>query len=1439
MPSWKKVIVSGSNASLLSLTTSGNNSTTNLITAQQSNANTFITADASGDQYIGGFRAINNLDDDLSIFSHGDNRSTTRYGINMSGFGEIFAQNMTNGLVIGVGTAHRPIIFGSNGREVLRIQGGPPDGPEIISGSAVSTGSFGHLLVNGSTVGSSPNATDGSQTTISGSSTSTGSFGHVMQDGKGLPPQFTTGSSIFIGENAGASDDGSDNRNIGIGKNALDAATTGHLNIAIGDDALTDVTTGNHNVAIGFESQKDTTGGNNTSVGYNSLEFNTSGNNNVAIGYAAAGGFTYSGADNIAIGFSALGGNDVSGDFNIAIGKQALNSNTTADDNLAIGDFALNSVGTDANSSRNLAIGSEALRYVVYTAGSSGFNNTALGWNAGKRFGDNAGNLTSASYGVYIGHTTYPLENNSYNEILIGSQVRGKGSNTATIGDGNITDIYLSQDQGATVHTGNVSGSSTSTGSFGKLLGDGSDLTGVTSDVVDDTSPQLGGNLDLNSNDITGTGNIDITGNITAQNFIVSSSVTSITYQSLSGSTIFGDTEDDTHQFTGSLLVTGSNIEMHSDADTKLRIRRNQHSTSALELSYRGSTGPLIHSVGKELDISTDTSGISLLPSSGIISINDNSTQTVKPGALSIQKISGINYLAIASGAGSSAEGDIFLITGSNGNVGIANKDPQEKLDVTGNIQASGNISGSSTSTGSFGKLEVGGQIRLIEGSDSFIKGGDLGIGTNTPVARLEIEDDGTSNAMLLKLTQDDTNVYGMVIGNDSFSTSDTDGGQHILSNDGNYIVRNLGTGASARFGAGISFSNYNYLQITGSIAEFTTTKISGSSTSTGSFGHLLVNGSAVGGSSPDATDGSQSVISGSSTSTGSFGRVETVGDLIVAFPGGSATGFQVDTSVERHTELKLNNRTIFVNDDIIAIGEDTAQNDIAHQKGGGAGGRASVYIGNEAGENVDNSGGGAANNTFIGDKAGQDVTSGTANTFVGAGAGSSVTTGNNNVIIGRSSNGETDIDSNIIIGQSAGKKVGANGTNADHNIIFGNGTVSQKGGNVDHNILMGYRTSKELGDAQGSYNVHLGYEAASNVVTASYNVAIGYQAMEDAGGASSGGNHVTKNVAIGYRPLVKIDKTAQHNIAIGVEAASNNTSGSNNIVMGYRAAYFNSGDLGENNIFMGTSTGNAIDGGELNVCLGKNAGAALTTANDNILIGQGAGFEQTTGNHIIALGKNAGRGSGVTADTNASSIFIGQAAYSGESGATNETVIGTSAIGKGSNTVVLGDDNVTDIYLSEDSGATVHGGLFSGSFYQEFLHNFQDDLDTTGHFVPWVGNAESTGNNNANTAYMSPYDMTLQRIIIRPETLSSTDTFNVIIVKQDDGDTTNDTVATATSAGNHADNTAIVINQSDFNATPSVGALDKVSIKILPASDLSGTIDWYITSIWKVDKIL
>ena len=46
--------------------------------------------------------------------------------------------------------------------------------------------------------------------------------------------------------------------------------------------------------------------------------------------------------------------------------------------------------------------------------------------------------------------------------------------------------------------------------------------------------------------------------NLIADNYIVSSSVTNITTQTLSGSTAFGDSSDDTHQFTGDVNVIGT-----------------------------------------------------------------------------------------------------------------------------------------------------------------------------------------------------------------------------------------------------------------------------------------------------------------------------------------------------------------------------------------------------------------------------------------------------------------------------------------------------------------------------------------------------------------------------------------------------------------------------------------------------------------------------------------------------------------------------------------------------------------------------------------------------------------------------------------------------------------------------------------------------------------
>ena len=58
---------------------------------------------------------------------------------------------------------------------------------------------------------------------------------------------------------------------------------------------------------------------------------------------------------------------------------------------------------------------------------------------------------------------------------------------------------------------------------------------------------------------IIGSSDLTVQGDIKAENYIVSSSVTYMTQSFSSGSTIFGDTPaDDTHQFTGSVHITGS-----------------------------------------------------------------------------------------------------------------------------------------------------------------------------------------------------------------------------------------------------------------------------------------------------------------------------------------------------------------------------------------------------------------------------------------------------------------------------------------------------------------------------------------------------------------------------------------------------------------------------------------------------------------------------------------------------------------------------------------------------------------------------------------------------------------------------------------------------------------------------------------------------------------
>ena len=94
--------------------------------------------------------------------------------------------------------------------------------------------------------------------------------------------------------------------------------------------------------------------------------------------------------------------------------------------------------------------------------------------------------------------------------------------------------------------------------------------------------------MTLQDSTVTVDGDIRATGDIIAENYIVSSSTTYMTTSFSAGSTAFGDTPaDDTHQFTGSLSVSGSSVKGYSSSPPTA-ILANPANTGSYGLHVRG-----------------------------------------------------------------------------------------------------------------------------------------------------------------------------------------------------------------------------------------------------------------------------------------------------------------------------------------------------------------------------------------------------------------------------------------------------------------------------------------------------------------------------------------------------------------------------------------------------------------------------------------------------------------------------------------------------------------------------------------------------------------------------------------------------------------------------------------------------------------------------------
>lgn len=215
-----------------------------------------------------------------------------------------------------------------------------------------------------------------------------------------------------------------------LGTNAMAFSTTGGNNTALGAFAMFANTVGTNQVAVGYGAmQQSVTAVDNTAVGYLALSGVLTGQGNVAVGNSAMLHNT-SGQLGTAVGISALQAN-TTGDFNTAVGRASLVSNTTGTTNTATGMNSLfnNTIGND-----NAGFGTSA-----GFANTTGSDNTFLGYRAGNYVSGSGLTNDISNSSIYIGSNSRAQQSNQTNQIVIGTDVSGLGSNTALYGDSLIT----------------------------------------------------------------------------------------------------------------------------------------------------------------------------------------------------------------------------------------------------------------------------------------------------------------------------------------------------------------------------------------------------------------------------------------------------------------------------------------------------------------------------------------------------------------------------------------------------------------------------------------------------------------------------------------------------------------------------------------------------------------------------------------------------------------------------------------------------------------------------------------------------------------------------------------------------------------------------------------------------------------------------------------
>jgi len=763
--------------------------------------------------------------------------------------------------------------------------------------------------------------------------------------------------------------------------------------------------------------------------------------------------------------------------------------------------------------------------------------------------------------------------------------------------------------------------------------------------IVEDTTPQLGGNLDLNSNNITGTGNIDVTGTVTADGLTVDAALATINAPSNTADLILteGGTNTDAR-------IRNSNGILEIDADLN-----NEFGNSSIMFAVDGTDRLKIDRTGDISfyedtgttpklfwDASAESLGIGITSADGTLHVHSGSAGTITAAAsannLVVENNGPVGLSLLFDDSANNAYGNIYWGNETDGSAdgrityfGSTYVTPADRQSMNFRtagvsrmrIDSNGNLLVGTTSSSS----STAGIKLTAAGTASFVRDGVQPVYIN----RL------TSDGDLALFAKDGSTVGSIGATSSELVIGGGDANLLFMPNDNAIAPSGTSSGGASDgvLDLGRSARRFKDLYLSGTVnaamlnIDGGTIKLDGNyPTGTGNV--------ALGNTALDSVEsgGAYNIAigSGALTTITTGGYNIGVGGLVAQ--NATTANYNVGIGMQALNDLTTGFNNIAIGNS--ALGDITTHN-------------SNVAIGSSSLQKAT-----ASNNTAIGTLALRDTTTGADNVAVGTSAMLSNTTASANTAIGRSSlPANTTGGNNTAVGYLSMYL----NTTASNNSAFGKAALYANTTGTS-NVALG--TGALQSNTTANNNIGIGVSALSLNTTGGQNVAVGDNALA----TNSTG---LRSTAVGYWALRQ--STASNNTALGYASLTSNTTGTSNSGVGYNALLSNT--TGSYNIAMGAGALDANVGGNFNVALGVSSLGANTSASDNTAVGYNTLNANTTGSNNTAVGKDA-----LVANTTAS----GNTAIGYEAGKDITTGTGMTAVGykaaentTGNNTTALG----------------------------------------------------------------------------------------------------------------------------------------------------------------------